>query len=286
MEKTVGILGGGQLGRMLTEAANNLNIKVITLDAANSPAKQVNGSVKHILGNFKTPSAIKELAKKVDVLTVEIEHVDTHTLEDLEAGDELASDWRRARVPKVDVQPHWETIRIIQDKFDQKEFLIKRDIPTARSVAVAETGNEDDATKAIQEIGNYPVMLKARKEAYDGRGNFVVKSESQISEAIKALGGRNLYIEEWADFQMELAVMVVKTKEQDSASWEQCTLAFPVVETIHEDSICKLVYSPPRNVSKDIQLQAQEFARKAVAGFRGKGIFGVEMFLLKDGRWS
>lgn len=131
-------------------------------------------------------------------------------------------------------------------------------------------------------------MLKARRQAYDGRGNFALKSESEIPEAIKALGGgRDLYVEEWAAFKMELAVMVVKTVDQPDADWKTGTLAFPVVETVQERSICKLVYCPPRKsqrssvpLDQSIQRKSQDFARKAVAGFGGKGVFGVEMFLL------
>src|SRR5579871_1134971 len=117
-------------------------------------------------------------------------------------------------------------------------------------------------------------MLKSRTDAYDGRGNFAVMSDSSVSMAAKALENRPLYAEQWMSFRMELAVMVVKTKD--------ATMAFPIVETIHENNICKLVYVPPRTVSRKVCQKAQDLAKKAVSTFQGKGVYGVEMFLLPD----
>ena len=127
-------------------------------------------------------------------------------------------------------------------------------------------------------------MLKSRTEAYDGRGNYPVRSSSDIDAALKALAGRPLYAEKWADFKVELAVMVVKTAQKDSGEWESSTKAFPVVETVHENSICKLVYAPARNVDHAIVKDAQRMARAAVGNLSGKGVFGVELFLIKDGK--
>ena len=260
MDKTVGVLGGGQLGRMLVEAANLLEIQVNFLDAPNSSAKQVSNHDGHEDGSFKDAEAIKRLAAKSDVITVEIEHVDTHILEDIAKTG-------------VDVQPSWQTIRTIQDKYLQKEHLQSHGITTAQSVPLEEP-SLPELEKASKSLG-LPLMLKSRKEAYDGRGNFPVKTKDDFNAALKTLGkNRELYAEKWADFRMELAVMVVKTKDK--------VLSFPTVETIHENSICKLVYAPARGVSETINKKAHELARKAVACFWGKGVFGVEMFLLDD----
>lgn len=126
-------------------------------------------------------------------------------------------------------------------------------------------------------------MLKARRDSYDGRGNFALTAESDIPKAMEFLGGRDLYVEEWASFTLELAVMVVKIEEEPDIDWRTGTLAFPVIETLHEDSQCKLCYFPPRNVDEKILLAARELARKAVTGFGGRGIFAVEMFLNPGG---
>ena len=136
----------------------------------------------------------------------------------------------------------------------------------------------------LEEDIGYPFMLKSRTGAYDGRGNYAIKNRSDMQATLDTLRDRPLYAEEWATFQLELAVMVVKVDNDAAADWEQATMAFPVAETIHEESICKLVYAPARNVSASTQRQAQVPARRAVAGFWGKGVFGVEMFLLSDGK--
>lgn len=255
---------------MLTEAANRLNVKVVTLDAEGAPAKQINSATNHVNGSFTDPQAIRELAQQCDVLTVEIEHVDTQVLEKLAAG------------AKVQVQPSWRTIRTIQDKYKQKEHLSSYGIATAKSVAL-ETGEAEEVDRIGKELG-YPMMLKSRTEAYDGRGNYLVRSRQDIREALATLGGRPLYAEQWVDFKSELAVMVVKIKDDAAVyGWEKITMAYPVVETVHEDSICKLVYAPARNVSEASRQEAQNLAQRAVAGLWGRGVFGVEMFLLEDG---
>jgi phosphoribosylaminoimidazole carboxylase len=258
--RKVGVLGGGQLGRMLVEAANRLNIQVNILDAAASPAKQISAHDGHIEGSFKDAAAVKRLAESSDVVTVEIEHVDTHMLEEV-AG-------------QVVVEPSWKTLRTIKDKYAQKQYLKEHGVDVADSIDL-----EGKGVEGLKEVGStygYPFMLKSKTEAYDGKGNFVVKSEADVDAAFEALGKRPLYAERWADFRLELAVMVVKTKDG--------VLTFPTVETVHEDSICKLTYAPPRNVSSKITQQAQELAKKAIGAFEGKGVFGVEMFLLKDDR--
>ncbi|KAF3895281.1 phosphoribosylaminoimidazole carboxylase [Trichophyton interdigitale] len=254
----VGVLGGGQLGRMLMESANRLNIQMNILDAEAAPAKQISAHDTHVTGSFMNPEAVRKLAEVSDVLTAEIEHVDTFALEEVQS--------------LVKVEPSWKSIRIIQDKYAQKEHLAKFNIPQAEYREIRENRPEELA-KVGQEFG-YPFMLKSKTGAYDGRGNYTIKGESDISPALEALKGRPLYAEKWAKFRMELAVIVVKTKDT--------VLSYPTVETVQEDSICKLVYAPARGVPESINEKAQELARNAVAAFEGKGVFGVEMFLLED----
>lgn len=280
-DRIVGILGGGQLGRMLTEAAHRLNIQIAVLDAEGAPAKQINGQQPQVNGSFADPKAIRRLAEECDILTVEIEHVDTDTLEEIANGTELREDWRRVRRRKVEVQPSWRTIRVIQDKYRQKEHLIEQGVRTAESLPL-ESNTSEEIEKVGKRLG-YPFMLKARTDAYDGRGNYAVHAPGDIGAALHSLGDRPLYAEKWANFESELAVMVVKTESAaDSNSWQRSTLAYPVVETIHEDSICKLVYAPARGIAGKLATKAQDLARRAVAGLWGTGVFGVEMFLLGD----
>ncbi|RLV88401.1 Phosphoribosylaminoimidazole carboxylase [Meyerozyma sp. JA9] len=257
--KTIGILGGGQLGRMIVEAANRLNIKTVVLDAPNSPAKQINAG-EHIDGSFNNVDDIAKLAKKCDVLTVEIEHVDADALESVRKSS------------NVEIYPLPETIKLIKDKYLQKEHLVGHGIKVADSVAVPENTEE-----ALAEIGakfGYPFMLKSRTDAYDGRGNFVVKSAEFHAQALQFLNNRPLYAEKWCRFAKELAVMVVRTIDGE-------VHAYPTVETVHKDNICHVVYAPAR-VSDTVRSHAQLLANSAVKTFPGCGIFGVEMFLLPD----
>jgi phosphoribosylaminoimidazole carboxylase len=170
MDRTIGLLGGGQLGQMLCEAANPLGIKVVILDAENSPAKQVNAKNSHIDGSFTDEDKILELAREVDILTVEIEHVNTYILEKIAMeGVEVVGQDGKRRTKKVEVQPSWRTIRTIQDKFLQKKHFISNGVSTVPSKDVE---SNSDALHAIGQEYGYPFMLKAKKDAYDGRGQY------------------------------------------------------------------------------------------------------------------
>lgn len=259
-QRTVGILGGGQLGRMMVEAAHRLNVKTVILDAENAPAKMINPSPNHVNGSFSDEAAISELAKASDVITAEIEHVDASALEKIEKDG------------RVSVQPSPATIRLIQDKYLQKQHLISHGIATAEAESVARN------VEALKEFGQkfgYPYMLKARTNAYDGRGNFVVKSSQVIDEALTQLSSVPLYAEKWAPFVKELAVMVVRHVDGSVHS-------YPTVETIHKNNVCHLVYAPAQ-ISDSAQRKAKNIAESAVKTFSGAGIFGVEMFLLPNG---
>lgn len=255
-DKIIGVLGGGQLGRMLMESANRLCYRVHILDVDNAPAKQISNHDGHVIGSFNDPDSIRKLAEQCDVLTVEIEHVNAAILE------EVAS--------QVEVQPAPRTIQLIQNKFRQKKHLQDHHINVGPFIEVQE--NDEGCLRRVGDTFGYPFMLKSQNQAYDGRGNYPVNKEADIPAALEALRGRPLYAEKWQSFRMELAVMVVKTQDD--------VLSYPTVETVHEDSICKLVYAPARNVSRKLNEQAQRLARDAVATFPGKGVFGVEMFIV------
>lgn len=277
--RRIGVLGAGQLGRMFVEAASRLNIEVHLLDVgARSPAKQICSSSHHIDGAFNDAEKIRQLAKSVDVLTIEIEHVN---------ADALQSVLDEGLVKEVHPTP--STIRLIQDKYNQKKFLVKGGMPVADFISVGpEEGlGEASTARPLQKEGiidagknfGYPLMVKSRVQAYDGRGNFVVQSETEASKAIEALGDgtRGLYAERWAPFEKEVAVMVVR-----SSSGE--VRAYPTVETYHKNSICHSVFAPLRHADPKVAYNAQEIAKRAVAMLEGAGVFGVEMFLMKNGK--
>jgi phosphoribosylaminoimidazole carboxylase len=246
---------------MMVEAASRLNLSVTILDAPlDAPAKQIESTQDHIQGAFNDAEKIRELASKVDVLTVEIEHVNAGVLAELESEG------------KVRVCPSAMTVKTIQDKFVQKEYLKSHGIPVADYL---ETPTIDDVKKAGKAFG-YPFMLKSKTMAYDGKGNYVVKSSEDVEKAVQALSKTPLYAEKWAPFTKELAVMVVRRANGEIRS-------YPVVETIHKNSICHLVIAPAQ-IDGAVAKKAQGIAENAIKSFPGAGIFGVEMFVMEDGK--
>ncbi|KXX76717.1 phosphoribosylaminoimidazole carboxylase [Madurella mycetomatis] len=280
----IGLLGGGQLGRMLCEAANPLGIDIAILDEEKAPAKQAHDTGRHVTGSFKDPACIRELAAQSDFLSVEIEHVETEVLEDIDrTGVEIKHPDGSTTIHKPPIHPSWRTIRLIQDKYLQKEHFRTsgKGIPIAEQVDI---GSGPAALSSLREAAasfGFPFMLKARKGSYDGRGNFKVSSEADFEAAIKSLGGLSLYAEKWAPFVKELAVMVIRT-EDDKGNLRSC-VAYPTVETVHEDSICTKVFMPPRAVSEAVCEAARKLATQVISTLWGRGVFAVEMFLLEDG---
>ncbi len=254
-QKTIGIVGGGQLGRMLTDSAHRLGFKVIVLDPNSpSPAGQVaNGQ---IIGGFKDRKKILELAKISDFLTFEIESADNKTLAEI------------AKKGKP-VNPSPKILKIIKDKFEQKVFLREHDIPVADFALIE---NESDALKQ-GDIFGYPFLLKARFDAYDGRGNFVVCKKGDIKKAFIKLSKSPLYAEKFIPFEKELAVVSARDKFNTIFS-------FDVVETIHQNNICHIVRSPA-NIKPQIKLKAKKVAKKVLEALGGVGVFAIEMFLDK-----
>ena len=258
MGKILGIIGGGQLGMMLTEAANNMKSEisnVIVLDPTkNCPASKV--GAEQIVADFKDASAIEELAKKCDIITYEIESGDSQVLKSLEETCEI--------------NPSPETLEIIQDKLVQKRFLAKNDIPVAE---FREITSKDELESKINEFG-LPVLLKTRTGAYDGRGNFKISTLDQIPEALQVFEDQSLMIEKFVDFKMEVSVIASR-----STSGEIRT--YPLVENMHKDNILNMTIAPART-DETISKNAEKIAHKTMEVLHGAGVFGIEMFVTDD----
>jgi len=258
LNKILGIIGGGQLGMMLTEAAKKFPeqiSEVIVLDPTEDcPASQA--GAKQIKADFKDKNAINELASRADILTYEIESGDSNVLKSME--------------DKVTINPSPETLRIIQDKFLQKTFLFENQLPVADFVAIE---SFSDLKEKISKFG-FPVLLKTRRDAYDGRGNFLIKSDEDIALAYEQFDGQPMMLEKFIDFKMEVSVIAVRNTEGEIA-------AYPVVENIHEDNILRITIAPAR-VSPDIVKKADEVAKKTMKVLHGAGVFGIEMFVTND----
>jgi 5-(carboxyamino)imidazole ribonucleotide synthase len=254
--KTIGIVGGGQLGRMLTLAAKPLGFEVIVLEAGkNCPAAQV--GAQQIIGGLYDPKALRELARKCDVVTVEIEHLDTATLQKIADSGKP-------------VHPAPATIAMIQDKFLQKEFLTKAGVAVAPYVPIKDLGA---GFVALDDFDGQ-MILKARYGAYDGRGNFVVRNTKELRKVMKNFADNQLYAEKLLPFNKELSVIVARDIRGK-------TKLYPVVELIHQRSIC-LETLAPAGISKQAHKNAVKLAKRVAKHLKGAGVFAIEMFLLKD----
>ena len=258
MVKTLGIIGGGQLGMMIAEAAKKMPneiSKIIVLDPTeNCPAAQV--GTDQIIADFKDKEAIIDLANKSDIITYEIESGDSDVLKSVENNAEI--------------NPSPETLKIIQDKFLQKSFLLENDILVSEFI---EIGSIDDVKTGLKKFG-FPVLLKARRDAYDGRGNFKINSEDEIQKAYDYFKGQPLLLEKFVPFSMEVSVIASRnTKGQIKT--------FPLVENIHEENILRETIAPAR-VTEIVAKKAEQIAKKTMSVLKGAGIFGIEMFVTQD----
>jgi len=256
MAKRLGIIGGGQLGMMITEAAKNLSeyiSEITVLDPTeNCPAAQA--GAKQIVGDFKDELAILKLAEQSDIITYEIESGNTDVLSKL----------------KAKIEPSPSTLGIIQDKFSQKTFLSENELPVSQFYEIASLG---DLHEKIKELG-IPVLLKSRRDAYDGRGNFKITSSDEIEKAYQHFDGKSLMVEKFVNFKMEVSVIAARNTKGDIAT-------YPLVENIHENNILKMTIAPAR-VSDDVISNAGDIAKKTMEVLKGAGVFGVEMFIDQD----
>ena len=256
MAKRLGIIGGGQLGMMITEAAKNLSehiSEIIVLDPTeNCPAAQA--GAKQIVGDFKDELAILKLAEQSDIITYEIESGNTDVLSKL----------------KAKIEPSPSTLGIIQDKFSQKTFLSENELPVSQFYEITSLG---DLHEKIKELG-LPVLLKSRRDAYDGRGNFKITSSDEIEKAYQHFDGKSLMVEKFVNFKMEVSVIASRNTKGDIAT-------YPLVENIHENNILKMTIAPART-SDDVISNAGDIAKKTMEVLKGAGVFGVEMFIDQD----
>ena len=257
MAKVLGIIGGGQLGMMITEAAQNLEevSKIIVLDPTeNCPAAKV--GAEQIVADFKDEDAIKKLSKLSDIITYEIESGNSDVLKKLETYTEI--------------NPSPDTLRIIQDKLLQKQFLKENDIAVAEFVKIE---NKNELIDVIDKMG-LPVLLKTRRDAYDGRGNYKINSKSEIDDALDLFAGKTLMVEKFVKFEKEVSVIAARNTKGEIAT-------YPVVENIHENNILRTTIAPGR-VSEKVKKQAEKIAEKTMEVLHGAGVFGIEMFVTAD----
>ena len=253
----LGIIGGGQLGKMMAVAAKQLGFAVTVLDPQVScPAAGV--ADNQIVAAFDDQGAIAELAKGSDVTTYEFEHIDSEILIKL-AKEGLA------------IHPEPTILQVIQNKLTQKNTLAREGIPVP---AYLEVATLEDIKQAGEQLG-FPLLLKACSGGYDGKGNFLIKGPEDIQEALDTLSNCQLLVEQYIPFQQEVSVMVARDLGGNIA-------VYPLSENQHEDNILRLNNVPAR-VEDNIAKESLDIAAKVMKVFQGSGVFCVEMFVTNDG---
>lgn len=251
----LGILGGGQLALMTLRAASQLGIETVIFERyPNSPAARF--TRYEIVGPWEDEARLNQFAAMVDVITLESEFVDVPILQTFER-------WGKP------IYPTSSMIEVIQDKLIQKQTMQATALPVPVFAEAQTPQNILDFGKAY----GYPLVLKARRNGYDGYGNVTLYGENDIAAGLSKLANRTLLVEGFVPFTQELAVMVVRNLAGDI----RC---YPVVETIQQNHICHVVKAPAA-ISADIAAKAQDIAIQAVNAIHGVGVFGVELFALE-----
>ncbi len=245
---TLGVVGGGQLGRMLAEAAHPLGVEVVVLDP--TPGCPAAGPARdQLVAAFDDVDGVRALAERADYLTYEIELADADLLETV--SEETGTP----------VHPDPETLRVTQDKLVEKQALADRDVPVP---AFRRVDDADDLRAALDDLGR-PLMLKAREGGYDGRGNVPVSSVEDAP--LDDLGP--CVAEEMVAFEREISVIGVRGDDE--------TAAFPVAENVHEAEILRETVVPART-SDGVRERAVEVAYDVLDALEGRGVFGIELF--------
>jgi 5-(carboxyamino)imidazole ribonucleotide synthase len=258
-QPTVGIVGGGQLAKMTAQAAHPFGCEVVVLERqAEFPANSLD--TRTILGDWDDPDRLLELAAQCDVVTLENEFVDARALAAVEAAG-------------YRVRPGAATLGLVQDKLLQKQAFAAAGLPLAPFADAPDR-------RAVETLGarlGYPLVLKRRRNGYDGKGNATVRGPEDVAAAWTRLDGdrQPLYAEAFVRFRAELATIVVRGKDGT-------IVAYPVVETHNEDHICREVVAPAR-VAPAVAATVADVARRAVLAVDGVGAFGLETFLAEDG---
>ena len=249
----LGILGGGQLGRMLLQEAANYDVRSAVLDpSADAPCSAI--CHEFTLGSFQDYDTVLAFGDGKDVITVEIEHVNTEALEALEKKG-------------VAVYPKPSFLRMVQDKGLQKEFYKTNGIPTS-PFQLVENRSELEAL-------NHPLpfVLKSRKGGYDGKGVQIIRSQEDLKSAFEG----PCVIEELVPFEKELSVIIARNKQGE-------TSIFPLVEMEFnpEANLVEFLFSPAQ-VNTQVELEAQAIARRIVEAADFVGLLAIELFLTQEG---
>nr|WP_242634641.1 5-(carboxyamino)imidazole ribonucleotide synthase [Bacillus timonensis] len=254
--KTIGIIGGGQLGRMMAISAKEMGFFVAVLNPTpNSPCGQV--ADIEITANYNDLEAIKQLASVSDVITYEFENIDYEALTWLEEN---------ANLPQGS-----DLLKITQDRGTEKSAIQEIGLRVAPFLLIE---NEEQLAEAVENIG-VPSVLKTCRGGYDGKGQFVLKKRTDVKEAANLLVSGMCILEAWVPFEKEISVIVTRNSAGEAKT-------FPVAENIHVENILHQSIVPAR-ISKKTEAKAKEMAMKLASELQLVGTLAVEMFVTEDG---
>ncbi len=249
----IGILGAGQLGRMLALAGYPLGLNFRFFDP--DPQAPANHLAKGVTADYADISTLEDFASGVDVLTYEFENVPVH-----------AAQLLNARLP---VYPPPFALETSQDRLVEKTFLSRCGIPTPRFAPVGAANSE--TTLAAAETTGLPAVLKTRRMGYDGKGQRVVLTLEELNQAAQALGGDNLILEQFVPFSAEYSLLSVRSVSGEIAF-------YPLVRNVHRDGILRRSTVP--EATTELQLQAESHAKRLLEELSYVGTLAIEFFLV------
>ena len=261
----IGILGSGQLAKMMAQAALQLGCRVKVLEQKRTADPLLPWPVT--VGDWNDPDTLIRFAAGTDVVILENEFIESDTLAEMEAAGHP-------------LFPSSACMARVQDKLTQKQALADAGLPTA---AFRTVERPDEVIAAAAALG-WPLVLKRRKLGYDGKGNATIRTPAEVAAAWARLDGEShaLYVEQFCPFTRELAVMVTRGKSEIQNP-QSAIAIYPVVDTVQRDHICHTVVAPSQ-LPAEQAAAAADIGRRAVEAIDAVGSVGVEMFLMPDGR--
>jgi 5-(carboxyamino)imidazole ribonucleotide synthase len=249
----VGVIGGGQLAWMMADAAKKLGIELyIQTPSSQDPAVSIAKNV--VIAKIDDANATEKLAGYCDIITFENEFIDLQALTILAKKG-------------VQFYPSLETLSPLLDKYNQIDCLQKIGIPVPKFTITK-------SLETMEKTLNFPVVVKARRNGYDGKGTWIVKNEEALESLKKSLESIEIFIQEFIAFERELAVMAARSVAGE-------IITYPVVETQQKHQVCHTVIVPA-DISSEISLQIEAIARQILEKLNVVGIFGIELFLTSN----
>lgn len=247
----IGILGGGQLGRMLALAGYPLGLRFRSLDP--SPDAPAGDLAELVVADYSNQEALGKFAADVDVMTYEFENVPVESV--------------RFLAERLPIYPPPKALEVSQDRLTEKSFFQSLSIPTP---PFARADSEEDLERAIEQIG-LPVVLKTRRMGYDGKGQFVIRERSEVARVWERHSSPSLILEGFIAFERELSILAVRGRSG-------ATALYPLTENHHRDGILRLSLAPASQITTELQAQAERYATKILEALNYVGVLAIELF--------